>query len=43
MAEKLAIKQRVYGSRMNDPGLEVKRKAREVKEDAKAYRKASGG
>ena len=43
MAEKLAIKQRIYGSRMNDPDLEAKRKAREVKEDAKAYRKASGG
>lgn len=42
MADKLAIKQRIYGSRLNDPEWEAKRKAKEQADEAKAYRKASG-
>ena len=43
MREKLAIKRRVYGSGMNDPELEKKRKALELAKEARAYRKASDG
>lgn len=42
MADKLSIKQRVYGTKLNDPDLDAQRKAKELEEQAKAYRKASG-
>lgn len=43
IAEKLALKRRQFNTGLNDPDLEEKRKARELDEQAKAYRKASGG
>lgn len=43
MQDKLAIKQRIYGSVLNDPGLEERLKAKELEKQAQAYRKASGG
>lgn len=43
MREKLAIKRRIYGSALNDPSLEQQRKAKELAEQAKAYRKESDG
>jgi hypothetical protein len=43
IAEKLALKHRQFNTGLNDPDLEEKRQAREREEQAKAYRKASGG
>ena len=43
IAEKLALKRRQYNTAINDPEHEAKRQARELAEQAKAYRKASGG
>jgi hypothetical protein len=40
--ERLAVKQRQYNTAINDPDQEAKRKARELEEQARAYRKASG-
>ena len=43
IAEKLALKRRQYNTAINDPEQEAKRQARELAEQARAYRKASGG
>ncbi len=43
IAEKLALKHRQFNTGLNDPELEEKRQARELEEQAKAYRNASGG
>jgi len=43
IAEKLALKRRQFNTGLNDAELEEKRKAKELEEQAKAYRKASGG
>lgn len=40
--EKIALKRRQFNTGVNDPDQEAKRKAKEVAEQAKAYRKASG-
>jgi hypothetical protein len=43
IAEKLALKHRQFNTAINNPDQEAERKARELEEQAKAYRKASGG
>ncbi|WP_203468586.1 replication initiation factor [Dechloromonas sp. TW-R-39-2] len=42
IAEKLALKHRQYNTAINDPEQEAKRQAKELEEQARAYRKASG-
>ncbi len=42
VAEKIALKRRQYNTAVNDPEQEAKRKAKEVADQARAYRKASG-
>lgn len=43
IAEKLALKHRQYNTAINDPEQEAKRQAKEVAEQASAYRKAADG
>ena len=43
VAEKLALKQRQYNTAINDPEQEEKRKAQELADQARAYRKESDG
>lgn len=43
IAERLALKHRQYNTAINDPEQEEKRKAKELAEQAKAYRKESDG
>ena len=43
IAEKLALKHRQYNTAINDPEQEAKRQAKVLEEQARAYRKASGG
>jgi hypothetical protein len=42
IAERLALKHRQYNTAINDPEQEENRKAKELEEQARAYRKASG-
>ncbi len=42
IAERLALKHRQYNTAINDPEQEAKRKAKELAEQAREYRKASG-
>lgn len=42
IAEKLALKRRQYNTAVNDPEQEAKRQAKELEDQARAYRKASG-
>ncbi len=43
IAERLALKHRQYNTAINDPEQEAKRKAKELAEQARAYRKESDG
>ena len=43
IAERLALKRRQFNTAINNPDQEAERQARELAEQAKAYRKASGG
>lgn len=43
ITEKLALKHRQYNTAINDPEQEAKRKAKEVADQARAYRKESDG
>ena len=43
IAERLALKHRQYNTAINDPEQEEKRKAKELEEQARAYRKESDG
>ncbi|MER2514470.1 MAG: replication initiation factor [Nitrosomonas ureae] len=43
VSEKLALKHRQYNSAINDPEQEAKRKAQELSDQARAYRKESDG
>jgi hypothetical protein len=41
--ERLALKHRQYNTAINDPEQEAKRKAKELADQTKAYRKESDG
>jgi hypothetical protein len=41
--DRIALRRRQYNTAINDPEQEAKRQAKELEEQAKAYRKASGG
>lgn len=43
IAERLALKHRQYNTAINDPEQEAQRKAQEVRNEARAYRKESDG
>lgn len=43
VAERIALKRRQYNTAINDPEQEAKRQAKELEDQARAYRKASGG